>query len=155
MKNKRKGINPFEMIRTLAAVGIAVLFSVVVIFLVSDQPLNAVYCFFVEPLLSFRYWSNIIELMTPLLFTGLAMTFILQTKVYNLAVEGMFYVGGMSAAMAAILLHMGSGLHAVTALPVSYTHLDVDKRQGSDRGIDSVSLAERFWESRPERVKAP
>lgn len=116
MKNKRKGINPFEMVRTLAAVGIAVLFSVVVIFLVSDQPLNAVYCFFVEPLLSFRYWSNIIELMTPLLFTGLAMTFILQTKVYNLAVEGMFYVGGMSAAMAAILLHMGAGLHAVTAL---------------------------------------
>ena len=26
---------------------------------------------------------------------------------------------------------------------------------GSDRGIDSMSLAERFWESRPERVKAP
>ena len=26
---------------------------------------------------------------------------------------------------------------------------------GSDRGIDSTSLAERFWESRPERVKAP
>ena len=27
--------------------------------------------------------------------------------------------------------------------------------RGSDRGIDSTSLAERFWESRPERVKAP
>ena len=26
---------------------------------------------------------------------------------------------------------------------------------GSDRIIDSISLAERFWESRPERVKAP
>ena len=26
--------------------------------------------------------------------------------------------------------------------------------RGSDRGIDSVSLMERFWESRPERVKA-
>ena len=27
--------------------------------------------------------------------------------------------------------------------------------RGSDRGIDSASLMERFWESRPERVKAP
>ena len=26
--------------------------------------------------------------------------------------------------------------------------------RGSDRGIDSVSLMERFWESLPERVKA-
>ena len=26
---------------------------------------------------------------------------------------------------------------------------------GSDRGIDSASLAEWFWESQPERVKAP
>ena len=27
--------------------------------------------------------------------------------------------------------------------------------RGSDRGIDSTSLMERFWESLPQRVKAP
>ena len=27
--------------------------------------------------------------------------------------------------------------------------------RGSDRNYDSVSLAEWFWESQPERVKAP
>ena len=27
--------------------------------------------------------------------------------------------------------------------------------RGSDRGNDSSRVAERFWESRPERVKAP
>ena len=27
--------------------------------------------------------------------------------------------------------------------------------RGSDRVIDSVILVERFWESRPERVKVP
>ena len=78
----------FELLRTLLAVGIAVIFAVVIIFLVSSQPLEAIYKFFVAPLTSFRYIANIIELMTPLLFTGLAVTFILQTKVYNLAVEG-------------------------------------------------------------------
>ena len=31
----------------------------------------------------------------------------------------------------------------------------VRAQRGSDRIIDSVILAERFWESLPERVKAP
>lgn len=80
MKNKNKIMSRFELLRTLLAVGIAVVFAVVIIFLVSSQPLEAIYKFFVAPLTSFRYIANIIELMTPLLFTGLAVTFILQTK---------------------------------------------------------------------------
>ena len=87
MKNKKRMMTWFELLRTFLAVGIAVGFAVVIIFLVSGQPLEAMYKFFVTPLISFRYLANIIELMTPLLFTGLAVTFILQTKVYNLAVE--------------------------------------------------------------------
>ena len=116
MKNKKRMMTWFELLRTFLAVGIAVGFAVVIIFLVSGQPLEAMYKFFVTPLISFRYLANIIELMTPLLFTGLAVTFILQTKVYNLAVEGMFYAGGLAAAMPATLIKMDSGLHAVLAL---------------------------------------
>lgn len=116
MKNKKRMMTWFELLRTFLAVGIAVGFAVVIIFLVSGQPSEAMYKFFVTPLISFRYLANIIELMTPLLFTGLAVTFILQTKVYNLAVEGMFYAGGLAAAMAATLIQMDSGLHAVLAL---------------------------------------
>ena len=74
MKNKNKIMSRFELLRTLLAVGIAVVFAVVIIFLVSSQPLEAIYKFFVAPLTSFRYIANIIELMTPLLFTGLAVT---------------------------------------------------------------------------------
>ena len=32
---------------------------------------------------------------------------------------------------------------------------EVRALRGSDYIIDSTNLAERFWESRPERVKAP
>ena len=102
MNNKNKIMSRFELLRTLLAVGIAVVFAVVIIFLVSSQPLEAIYKFFVAPLTSFRYIANIIELMTPLLFTGLAVTFILQTKVYNLAVEGRLCAGGVAAARAAM-----------------------------------------------------
>lgn len=116
MKNKKRMMACFELLRTLLAVVIAVGFAVVIIFLVSEEPLEALYKFFVIPLTSTRYIANIIELMTPLLFTGLAVTFIFQTKVYNLAVEGMFYAGGLTASMAATLIHMNSGLHAVVAL---------------------------------------
>ena len=70
MKNKNKIMSRFELLRTLLAVGIAVVFAVVIIFLVSSQPLEAIYKFFVAPLTSFRYIANIIELMTPLHGTG-------------------------------------------------------------------------------------
>lgn len=116
MKIKHRKMNYFETVRTLLAIGTAVAFTVIVILFVSDQPASALYSFFVTPILYFRYWSNIIELMTPLLFTGLAVTFILQTKVYNLAVEGMFYVGGMAAAMVAILMNPGAGIHVLLAM---------------------------------------
>ena len=48
MKNKNKIMSRFELLRTLLAVGIAVIFAVVIIFLVSSQPLEAIYKFFVE-----------------------------------------------------------------------------------------------------------
>ena len=105
-----------ELLRTLLAILVAVICAVAVIFLVSKEPVNAMYMFFVAPFTSTRYLASIIELMTPLLFTGLAVTFILQTKVYNLAVEGMFYAGGLCSALVATLMSMGAGIHAVTAL---------------------------------------
>ena len=117
MKSKKvKEMKKVELLRTLLAILVAVICAVAVIFLVSKEPVNAMYMFFVAPFTSTRYLASIIELMTPLLFTGLAVTFILQTKVYNLAVEGMFYAGGLCSALVATLMSMGAGIHAVTAL---------------------------------------
>lgn len=115
---KNKAMKKFELMRTLLAIFIAVIFAIAIIFLVSKQPLNAVYMFFVKPLSSARYLANIIELMTPLLFTGVAVTFILQTKVYNLAVEGMFYAGGLASVMVATLVTLDFGVHSILALAV-------------------------------------
>ena len=117
MKSKKvKEMKKVELLRTLLAILVAVICAVAVIFLVSKEPVNAMYMFFVAPFTSTRYLASIIELMTPLLFTGLAVTFILQTKVYILAVEGMFYAGGLCSALVATLMSMGAGIHAVTAL---------------------------------------
>ena len=43
----------------------------------------------------------------------------------------------------------------VAASEMERAQTGVRALRGSDRGIDSASLAEWFWESQPERVKAP
>ena len=43
----------------------------------------------------------------------------------------------------------------VAASEIERAQTVVRAQRGSDRIIDSVILAERFWESLPERVKAP
>ena len=43
----------------------------------------------------------------------------------------------------------------VAASEMERAQTGVRALRGSDRGIDLTSLAEWFWESQPERVKAP
>ena len=43
----------------------------------------------------------------------------------------------------------------VAASEMERAQTGVRALRGSDRGNDSKGIAERFWESRPERVKAP
>ena len=48
--------------------------------------------------------------------------------------------------------------HVIPGVAASETgraQTDVRAHRGSDREIDSKNLAEWFWESQPERVKAP
>ena len=48
-----------------------------------------------------------------------------------------------------------TSISKVAASEMERAQTSVRARWGSDRIIDSWVLAERFWESRPERVKAP
>ena len=48
-----------------------------------------------------------------------------------------------------------TSISKVAASEMERAQTRVHASWGSDRIIDSWVLAERFWESRPERVKAP
>ena len=100
----------------MAALVLAVAIAVVIIFIVSDVPGEAIYKFLVSPLTNFRYISNVIELMIPLMFTGLAVALIFSVKVFNLSVEGGFYAGGLAAAAVACKLVLPLGLHPTVGL---------------------------------------
>ena len=62
MKSKKvKEMKKVELLRTLLAILVAVICAVAVIFLVSKEPVNAMYMFFVAPFTSTRYLASIID----------------------------------------------------------------------------------------------
>lgn len=102
MKNKWK----FEMLRTAIAMGISILFLLVIVLIVSKEPLNALYYLFIAPFESLRNFGNIIEIMIPLMFTGIAVSLIFSSNSLNLAVEGAFYIGGVLAMVFSLLFQI-------------------------------------------------
>ena len=60
----------FEAIRMIFAILIALLISFVIIFFVSDEPMNAIVQLVTGPFKSKRNLANVFESMIPLIFTG-------------------------------------------------------------------------------------
>lgn len=97
----------FEIGRTLMAIVIAMGIVLVIVALVSDQPLEAIKSLLMGPFSSKKRFANVIELMIPLTFTGLAVTVIFKTNRFNLAGEGAFYLGAVIAATVGIFSPFG------------------------------------------------
>ncbi len=85
----------FEIIRTAIAIGVAFVLLFTVIFFISDDPLTALHSIFIAPLSSVRNFGNVIEMMIPMMFTGLALSLIFSSNNFNLASEGAFLAGGI------------------------------------------------------------
>lgn len=119
MKSKMNAKFKFELLRVLVSFALAISIAVVIILFVSEEPGIAIQKILLGPLQNTRYFGNVIELMIPLLFTGLAVSLIFRVKVFNLAVEGMFYAGGLAAAVVGCLVTLPMGLHWVVALVVA------------------------------------
>lgn len=86
----------FEVIRTGMAVGIAFVILFTVILFISEEPFTALHSIFIAPLSSLRNFGNVIEIMIPLMFTGLALSLVFSGNNFNLASEGAFLAGGIT-----------------------------------------------------------
>ena len=78
----------FEAFKTAVAILIAVGLALIVISFVSDAPLEAIKAFAFGPLQKKSRIGNIIELMTPLIFTGTAICVMYQANQFNMIGEG-------------------------------------------------------------------
>ena len=85
----------FEIIRTAIAIGVAFVILFMVIIFISEEPFVALHSIFIAPLSSVRIFGNVIELMIPMMFTGLALSLVFSGRNFNLASEGAFLAGGI------------------------------------------------------------
>lgn len=106
----------FEIIRMFFAIVIALLVSFVLIFFVSDQPVEAIIALITGPLRSKRNLANVVESMIPLIFTGTAVCIMFSANQINLATEGAFHLGGLVAAVSVLQLGLPAGLSPAVAL---------------------------------------
>ena len=97
----------FDIIRTIVSVLIALAISFVIIFMVSDQPLEAIKYLLIGPLTNKRSMGNVVESMIPLIFTGTGVCIMFSANQINLAGEGAFHIGGLIASCIAIKVTAG------------------------------------------------
>lgn len=111
IKSARDIEKEFNILRMLLAVGIALGIAFLIILLISKNPLGALKNFVFGPISTLRRMGNIVEAMTPLLFTGVGVCLIFSANQTNMAVEGGFLLGALGATIGATLFHLPVVVH--------------------------------------------
>ncbi|MBF4691987.1 ABC transporter permease [Fusibacter ferrireducens] len=96
----------FNIIRTLFSMVAAILVAFIIIVMVSKNPFESIQIFLLKPLTSKRYIGNIIEAAIPLIFSGLSISLLFRTGLFNLGGEGVFYFSGIIGSILAIWLKL-------------------------------------------------
>ena len=107
-----------EFALTAAVVALVILAVLVPVAMSQPNPMEVIGLFILGPFDSMRHLGNILEIATPTLLTGLAATLIFTAGSFNLGVEGGFFLGGISAAAAALLLPISGPLAPLAALTI-------------------------------------
>ncbi len=104
--NAKSKLSYIEALRTCVAIGVSLLIVCIIVFLISEAPISALVDFMTGPLTSIRRFGNVIEASVPLMFTGLSVILLQRAGLFNLAMEGAFFIGSVAAATMALILDM-------------------------------------------------
>lgn len=104
MKKTRRIETMFEILRIVVAMGIAYILAMLVLFLISEEPLEAIRNFALGPLSTKRRFSSMLELMIPFMFTGSCMCMMYSANRFNLVGEGVFLFSGCIITFMAFVL---------------------------------------------------
>lgn len=108
--------NRFEIIRVMAAIGIALVATLILIVMVSKEPMEALFQFLLGPVQSMRHFGNVLELFIPLTFAGLAVSVMFQCNQFNMAAEGAFFIGGLGAGIVATRVVLPMFIHPAAGI---------------------------------------
>jgi simple sugar transport system permease protein len=92
------------VVTTVALLLVVVAVVVVPVALTQTDPLGAILTFVAGPFGDRRHLGNVVETATPLLFTGLAVSLMFRAGMFNLGAEGAFFLGGVAASYAILML---------------------------------------------------
>ncbi len=101
----------FGAIRILAAMALSVLLVFIIILFVAEDPGFAISQMLFGPLDTRRGFFNVIERATPLIFCALAVNVSLRAGVFNMAVDGAFYMSAVVASAIALKAPLAPGLY--------------------------------------------
>ncbi|MGN1388762.1 MAG: ABC transporter permease [Bulleidia sp.] len=88
---------PFEALRILASIAVALIVTFIVLCFVSDQPLHDFVQLLILPLTKSNYFGYVLVKVVPLTFAGLATLLYFRMGLFNLGTEGVFYFAGVVA----------------------------------------------------------
>lgn len=118
MSNKR--INFFvDLLRMSLILLISVGLVLVIVFIASEEPFQAIHSFFIGPFTSIRRIGNIIEAAAPLMFTALAVIVIFRSGLFSMISEGAFFIGVLGAMVIGIAFPLPPIIHPLIALCVA------------------------------------
>lgn len=109
----------FDLLRLFVAIGIALLITTVIIFLVSENPTKALSTLLVGPVSSKRYLFNVLEMMVPLMFTGLSLSLVFKSGNFSMITDASFYMGAVIASLVAIMIPLPAGIHPMVAIVIA------------------------------------
>lgn len=106
----------FDILRLLVAVLIALVLTTIIIFAVSDMPMEAISSLFLGPLGSKRHFFNVLEMSVPLIFTGLSLSLVFKSGNFSMVSDGALYMGAVISAAIAIKVILPAGIHPFVAI---------------------------------------
>lgn len=106
----------FKIVKIIIATLIALGITFVVLALVSDEPLQNFITILTAPVKNIRYFGNVIEMMIPISFAGLACCLLFKMGVSNLMVEGLYYICGIVCAFVAVMPMKSDAGHSILGI---------------------------------------
>ncbi len=95
-------VKKFDILRMFLSVLVALALSFLLIFVLSEEPVEAIKNLVIGPFSSRRNMGSVIESMIPLIFTGTGICIMFSANQINLSAEGAFQIGGLAASCVAI-----------------------------------------------------
>lgn len=105
-----------DSVKMALIIAVACALVSLIVFVVSGDPWNAIYYFFVGPFTTLRRIGNIVEAAAPLMFTALGVIIIFGAGQFSMISEGSFFIGTAGAMIVAISCKLPAGIHPMAAI---------------------------------------